>query len=81
MVTRLVIRAIERYQRAGGSRHFFNLACNFEPTCSEYTRQAIIHYGLGKGVAMGWKRIRRCNNPHCTKAISDPLPLPHQQSK
>ena len=35
--------------------------CRFEPTCSEYTRQALIKYGLARGVWMGAKRVIRCN--------------------
>lgn len=35
-------------------------ACRFIPTCSEYTRQALIKYGFFRGVYMGIKRISRC---------------------
>lgn len=35
--------------------------CRFTPTCSEYTKQAIIKYGAFKGVWMGIKRICRCH--------------------
>lgn len=35
-------------------------ACRFNPTCSEYTKQAIEKYGFIKGVWMGMKRISRC---------------------
>ena len=35
-------------------------ACRFTPTCSEYTRQAILKYGLFRGTFMGLKRISRC---------------------
>lgn len=34
--------------------------CRFIPTCSEYTRQAIIKYGFVRGTIMGLKRISRC---------------------
>ena len=34
--------------------------CRFIPTCSEYTRQAILKYGLFRGTFMGIKRISRC---------------------
>jgi putative membrane protein insertion efficiency factor len=30
--------------------------CRFQPSCSVYAREAILHYGLLKG---GWKTIRR----------------------
>ncbi len=35
--------------------------CKFEPSCSEYTLQAIEEYGLIKGSVMGFNRIMRCN--------------------
>ena len=39
-------------------------ACRFEPTCSEYTRQAVEKYGAIRGTWMGFKRIMRCQ-PFC----------------
>ena len=35
--------------------------CRFYPTCSEYTKQAIIKYGLFKGGWLGLKRICKCH--------------------
>lgn len=36
-------------------------SCRFEPTCSRYTEQAIVKYGLLRGSWMGAKRIGRCH--------------------
>lgn len=35
--------------------------CIFYPTCSEYTKQAILKYGLIIGSIIGAFRILRCN--------------------
>ena len=50
---------------------FFPPACRFEPTCSEYTRQAVEKYGALKGTWMGIKRLLRCQ-PFC-KGGHDPV--------
>lgn len=39
---------------------FLPPACRFEPTCSEYARQAVEKYGATKGSWLGLKRILRC---------------------
>ena len=45
--------------------------CKYEPTCSEYTKQAIEKYGVIKGTVKGIKRILRCNP--FSKGGYDPL--------
>jgi len=48
-------------------------SCRYQPTCSQYTREAIALYGL-KGVWMGTKRILRCQPMY--PGGYDPVPLP-----
>ena len=53
----IFIKLIELYQsipRRGPVR------CRFNPTCSQYTKEAIIMYGSLKGIWLGIKRIFRC---------------------
>ncbi|MEP6849648.1 MAG: membrane protein insertion efficiency factor YidD [Acidobacteriota bacterium] len=50
---------------------FLPPACRFEPTCSEYTREAVEKYGAIRGTWMGVKRILRCQ-PFC-KGGHDPV--------
>ena len=35
--------------------------CRFLPTCSEYTKDSIIKFGLIKGIGLGFKRIIKCH--------------------
>ena len=35
--------------------------CRFYPTCSEYTKQAILKYGFIKGLRLGLIRICKCH--------------------
>jgi len=35
--------------------------CNFEPTCSQFAKQAIDRYGPGVGILMAADRLERCN--------------------
>jgi putative membrane protein insertion efficiency factor len=36
-------------------------SCRYYPSCSEYTRQAILTHGAIKGIGLGAWRILRCN--------------------
>ncbi len=46
--------------------------CRYYPTCSEYTKQAIIIHGFFLGCFLGAKRILRCNP--FGKSGYDPVP-------
>jgi putative membrane protein insertion efficiency factor len=35
--------------------------CRFHPTCSEYTKEALLKYGMFKGLFFSFKRVLRCN--------------------
>ena len=68
----ILVFLIEKYQK---HISFFlenkGIKCKFYPTCSEYTKQAIIKYGAIKGFFLGIKRILKCNP--FSKGGYDPL--------
>ncbi len=71
------LKAIEIYQKTLSFDHGFLKVfyphgyCRFHPTCSEYSRQAILKYGLIKGGIKGFWRVLRCNP--FNKGGEDPL--------
>jgi putative membrane protein insertion efficiency factor len=58
VLKKIAIILIHIYQRI--SRYTPRL-CRFYPTCSEYTKQAIIKYGFLKGIRLGISRIIKCH--------------------
>jgi len=55
---KFLIRLINLYQKIPTRAHF---SCVFIPTCSEYTKEAILKYGSIIGIYKGFIRILRCH--------------------
>ena len=55
----LALRLIKLYQ--GTISQVRAPSCRFQPTCSQYTYEAIAKFGVCKGIALGAWRICRCN--------------------
>lgn len=47
--------------------------CRYQPTCSEYAREAVEKYGFKKGSFLATKRIVRCH-PLTKHPHFDPVP-------
>ncbi len=62
----LALNAIRLYQKTLSLDHgplsfFYSEGfCRFQPTCSQYTYEAIDKYGVIRGSWLGLKRICRC---------------------
>ena len=69
---KICIYLIELYQKSISKfLESKNIRCKFYPSCSEYTKQAIIKYGVCKGIFYGTVRILKCNP--FSKGGYDPL--------
>jgi putative membrane protein insertion efficiency factor len=53
-----IIWIINLYQKTPTKSH---TSCVFLPTCSEYTKDAVLKYGSFIGIFYGIKRILRCH--------------------
>ena len=69
---KILVFFIEKYQKHISAFLISKgIKCKYYPTCSEYTKQAIIKYGTIKGVFLGIKRFFKCNP--FSKGGYDPL--------
>lgn len=75
----IILKFIKLYQKTIFFRkailkqlYLTDASCRFQPTCSNYSYQAIEKYGLGKGVILSFKRIIRCHP--WNKGGYDPIP-------
>ena len=59
MFSLMLITAILIYQKIISP--FFPSSCRYNPTCSDYGKQAITNHGPIKGVALTIKRIFKCH--------------------
>lgn len=55
---KIIIWIINIYQKIPLKSH---TSCVFLPTCSEYTKEAILKYGVLKGLFRGFVRVCRCH--------------------
>jgi len=59
MLKRVLVLIITFYQRVISPA--FPSRCRFYPTCSQYSKEAILKYGVVKGGYLAIRRILRCH--------------------
>ncbi|MGI6551099.1 MAG: membrane protein insertion efficiency factor YidD [Syntrophomonadales bacterium] len=57
-MSKILIRIIRLYQMIS---RLYPPRCRFEPTCSQYTVEALEKYGVIKGAWLSARRILRCH--------------------
>ena len=55
---RALLAPIRGYQAVS---RLFPRRCKYEPTCSEYAAQAIVRFGILRGLVLAGWRLLRCN--------------------
>lgn len=74
----ILIGLITVYQKTLSPDHgplrylFTGGVCRYQPTCSDYTKEAINKHGAIKGIMLGLSRIGRCHPWHA--GGYDPVP-------
>jgi putative membrane protein insertion efficiency factor len=75
MIKRAALAMIRFYKR--NISPSLPAGCRYQPTCSEYTAEAIELHGVARGVSMGAWRLLRCN-PWSAGGL-DPVPSPRHK--
>jgi putative membrane protein insertion efficiency factor len=63
---KLILALIKVYQKTFSPDHGLIFSggatrCRYFPSCSQYTYEAIVHYGVVRGLLKGFWRVLRCN--------------------
>ena len=62
MIKTILLASIRAYQLVISP--WTRPSCRFTPTCSEFARQAIDTFGVGRGLVLATRRLLRCHPFH-----------------
>jgi putative membrane protein insertion efficiency factor len=77
MMKSAAVATIHWYQRAISPG--LGARCRYEPTCSQYTLEAIERFGVARGTWLGIRRLLRCQPWHAGGYDPVPEPTPTHQ--
>ena len=60
LTARAYVAAVHGYQHYGRSLLKGFIACRYDPTCSEYSVQAVEKHGIRRGLVLSMKRLFSC---------------------
>lgn len=69
-MSRIALTLIRFYQRRISPA--LPVACRYQPSCSQYTYEAVERFGVRRGVWYGLRRLLRCTPVH--RGGYDPIP-------
>jgi uncharacterized protein len=73
ITARAYVGAVEFYQSHISPYVSHYIRCRYEPTCSEYSKQAVERFGTWPGLALSWRRLRSCQRSVPLGTL-DPVP-------
>jgi putative component of membrane protein insertase Oxa1/YidC/SpoIIIJ protein YidD len=70
---RAYVGLVEFYQADISPRLRSYITCRYRPTCSEYSKQAVLRFGILRGLALSWRRLNSCQRTVPLGTL-DPVP-------
>lgn len=70
---RVYVGLVELYQADISPRLRPYITCRYEPTCSEYSKQAVQRFGILEGLTLTWRRLNSCQRT-VPLGTRDPVP-------
>ncbi len=70
---RLYTSAVRQYQAVASPLLGRWAVCRYQPTCSEYSRQAVLKHGFPRGMVLTAQRLASCRSS-VAPGTADPVP-------
>lgn len=73
VTARLYVAGVHFYQRVGRPLLEGHIQCRYNPTCSDYSIEAVRRFGIRRGIVMTERRLEACQT---TVALGTHDPVP-----